>query len=65
MDYILQEDLEYLSNSEDVSWDKIKGKSILVTGATGLIGSQIVLGLDKYNQLHQGNIRIYALIRNE
>ena len=43
----------------------LKGKSVLVTGATGLIGSQIVLALDRYNQLHEGRIKIYALARNE
>ena len=65
MDFILQEDIEYIANSTDILWDKMKGKSVLITGATGLIGSQIVLALDKYNQLYQGNIKIYALVRNE
>ena len=65
MDYILQEDIEYIAQSDMVDWDMLKGKSVLVTGATGLIGSQIVLALDRYNQLHEGQIQIYALARNE
>lgn len=65
MDYILQEDIEYIAQSDMIDWDMLKGKSVLVTGATGLIGSQIVLALDRYNQLHEGRIKIYALARNE
>ena len=65
MDYILQEDIEYIAQSDMIDWDMLKGKSVLVTGATGLIGSQIVLALDRYNQLHEGQIKIYALARNE
>lgn len=65
MDYILQEDIEYIAQSDMIDWDMLKGKSVLVTGATGLIGSQIVLALDRYNQLYEGQIKIYALTRNE
>ena len=61
----MQEDIEYIAQSDMVDWDMLKGKSVLVTGATGLIGSQIVLALDRYNQLHEGQIQIYALARNE
>ena len=51
----MQEDIEYIAQSDMVEWDMLKGKSVLVTGATGLIGSQIVLALDRYNQLHEGH----------
>lgn len=61
----MQEDIEYIAQSDMIDWDMLKGKSVLVTGATGLIGSQIVLTLDRYNQLHEGRIKIYALARNE
>ena len=61
----MQEDIEYIAQSDMIDWDMLKGKSVLVTGATGLIGSQIVLALDRYNQLHEGRIKIYALARNE
>ena len=64
MNKILLEDIEYIADSDMVSWDKYAGKSIFITGATGLIGSQIVMAMDKYNELHSGNITIYALARN-
>ena len=46
----MQEDIEYIAQSDMVEWDMLKGKSVLVTGATGLIGSQIVLALDRYKK---------------
>ena len=40
MDYILEEDIEYIAHSPYEFWRELEGKSILITGATGLIGSQ-------------------------
>ena len=37
-DSILQEDLDRISES-DIPLEELKGKTVLVTGATGLIGS--------------------------
>lgn len=64
MDRILLEDIEYIADSDMVSWEKLRDKSVFITGATGLIGSQLVLALDKYNERHGGNISVYALARN-
>ena len=64
MDYILKEDIDYIAKSNMIAWNMLEGKSILITGATGLIGSQIVFALDQYNQLNDGKIKIYALVRN-
>ena len=51
--------------SGDTTWiDIIKNKSILVTGATGLIGSNIIKALLYYNCHFNGNIKIYANVRN-
>ncbi len=55
---VLQEDLKYISNY-DLPYEQMKGKSVLVTGATGLIGVSIVRAL-----LTIGNIRVIALVRN-
>lgn len=65
MDYILKEDIEYIAQTNTISWASLEGKSILITGATGLIGSQIVLGLDRHNQMCEKKILIYALVRNQ
>lgn len=65
MDKILLEDSSYIANSSMVSWDNFAGKSVFVTGATGLIGSQVVLGIDQHNKLFNSNIKVYALARNK
>ncbi len=56
------EDLNYVG-SLDIPWLKLKNKSILISGATGLIGSFLVDVLMKKNE--EGlNCKVYALSRN-
>jgi dTDP-glucose 4,6-dehydratase len=62
-DWILQEDIELLAEKSD--WSKLYNSSILITGATGLIGRQLIFLLLYLNENKNANIRIYALIRNE
>ncbi len=47
-----------------LDWDKLKDSSILISGASGLIGTFIV-DVIMYKNIHEGlNCRIYALGRN-
>ena len=62
-DRILQEDLEYLVKNFDFS--EIFDTSILITGATGLIGSQLVKLFICLNRTKNAGITIYALIRDD
>ena len=58
-DYILQEDLDYIANSfPDIN--KLKNSTILVTGATGLVGSYAVKALAAINRIHNANMKILA-----
>ncbi len=43
---------------------ELEGRSVLITGASGLICSAIVHLLIRYNETHTGQIRIYAAARN-
>ncbi len=63
-DCVLQEDLEILAKSTLIPWTELENKSILVTGATGLVGSQLVKALACRNRLSNSNIRILACVRN-
>jgi UDP-glucuronate decarboxylase len=63
-DNILQEDLYEISNCKQIEWHKLSGKSILVTGGTGLIGSQIVKALACANRIKELNMNICVLARN-
>lgn len=62
-DHILQEDLNYIANSfPDI--DKLKSSSVLITGATGLVGSYTVKALAAINRIHNANMKILALVRS-
>jgi nucleoside-diphosphate-sugar epimerase len=58
-----REDLSSVAHYEPLSF--LAGKTILITGATGLIGSSLIKGLVTYNQLHQVPITIIGLVRDE
>jgi len=45
--------------------DQLAGKSVMITGATGLIGSAVVDVLVRYNETHSVPITVYAAGRNE
>ena len=47
---VMQEDIESLVNS-DLPVQQLEGRTVLVTGATGLIGSQMVYLLACYNRM--------------
>jgi Nucleoside-diphosphate-sugar epimerases len=60
---IFQEDLQHISSAK-LPWNRFKNKSILITGATGLIGSLIVDFLIYRNQEWHDNISVFAVGRN-
>lgn len=61
---ILREDLEEIAGNEEF-WRRLKESSVFVTGATGLIGSQIVLSLLYMNRMCGSNIHVAAMVRSE
>lgn len=63
-DRILMDDLRILSNSK-IPLKELSNKSILITGSTGMIGSQIVKALLYFNKHNDTNITIYAHTRTE
>ena len=58
------EDVRYVADL-DLPWEKLQDKSILISGATGLVGSFLIDVLLKKNASEGMNCRIYALSRNE
>lgn len=62
---ILQEDLENLLNASWLLWDQLQQKAVLITGASGLIGSNMVRGLTYVNRKRNLNMSILALVRDK
>ena len=56
------EDIRYIANL-DLPWEKLQDKSIMISGATGLVGSCLVDALMKRNEMGL-NCKVYALGRN-
>ena len=65
LDKYVQQDVERIANDNSIPWTCFEGKSILVTGATGLIGSLLIKALACRNRLFDSKITIKALARNE
>ena len=60
---LYKNDLEYISNLQ-LPWEKFQNKSIMISGATGLIGSMLIDVIMKKNQ--RGLIcKIFALGSSE
>ena len=64
-DKILQNDLDEIIKKDTIPWDDLKNKSVLVTGATGLIGSQLVMALLNANEEKKLGLTVLAAVRNK
>ena len=51
--------------SQPLPWEKLKNKSLLISGSTGLIGSFLTDVVMYLNQVYDLHCKIYALGRNE
>jgi len=63
MNKILNQDLEQII-SEKISWEKLKGKTVLITGASGMVGSYMLYVLLKLNDMYDYGIKAVAMVRN-
>ena len=63
MNPIICEDVKSIIN-EPVCWEKLKGKTILLTGASGMLGSYIMAVLVFLNRDHDFGMQLYGLMRH-
>lgn len=61
----LNEDIKEICNTDCIDLRKLKGKTILVTGATGLIGTSLVKTLLFLNTAHSLDLTVLAMIRKQ
>lgn len=64
MNHILEEDTRDFANHFPL-WEQLRGKTIAVTGATGLLGSCTIRCLLALNKRHDARVGILAVARNE
>ncbi len=62
--YIVKEDLEMII-SQKIDFEKLNNKTILITGANGLIASYYTYTLMYLNDIKKLNIKIILLVRNK
>ena len=62
---IIREDIGVVAAAEFIPWEKLQGTTILVTGATGLVGTSFIKSLDYVDIVKKLNIKVLALVRNE
>lgn len=64
---IVDQDAEQIiaSCTPDLLIEKLKGKTVLVTGASGMVGSYFIYTILKLNELFGTNTKVIAVARNE
>lgn len=61
---VVQEDLQVLANC-GLSWEELRGASVLITGATGMLASYFSFILLYLNDRYDFNIKVIMLARSE
>lgn len=61
----VQQEARDIARGNDIDWEKLAGRSVLVTGATGLVGSALVRVLLERNRSCGDGIAVRALVRSE
>ena len=64
-DTVVNEDVQNIINVDSVDWKQFHGKTIAVTGATGLIGKMCVFALLAADKKYNLNLKVLAFVRNE
>jgi len=63
-EFVILQDMDKIVQDPNIPWDMMYGKTILVTGATGLIGRTLVNALLYKNKICSSHITVLALVRN-
>ena len=64
MNPIIQEDLEKIISFKAVDWKVFQGKTVLISGANGMLPSYMVETLLYLNKKYDYHIKVIALVRN-
>ena len=62
---VFREDMEYIADVPFLLWEDMRGKTVLITGGTGLLGFNLISALSYAALYREIPLRILALIRDE
>lgn len=61
---VIAQDMDRIANDTRIPWDQLQGKTVLVTGATGLIGRTLVRALLHRSESFHDGITVVAPVRS-
>ena len=61
---VIEEDMEDI-HARELDWQKLKGKTVLITGAAGMLASYVAFYLIYLNEYHAMDVRLLLHVRNE
>lgn len=61
---VFRTDLAAILSCPSIPWERLKGRTVFVTGATGLIGFNLICALLYANQCQRAGIKVLALVRD-
>ena len=64
MNTIIRQDLERITSSEIIDWKRFENKTVLISGANGMLPSYMVETLLFLNEKFGYNVKVIALVRN-
>ncbi len=62
---VLREDLDIIAHDTSIPWHALKGKTLLITGVTGLIGGLVAKAILHANHVHDNQTKVIALVRDK
>jgi len=64
MNTVIMQDLERITSSELINWKRFNNKTVLISGANGMLPSYMVESLLFLNEKFGYNVKVIALVRN-
>lgn len=64
MNTVVQQDLGFITHSNLIDWERFRNKTVLISGANGMLPSYMVETLLYLNENNDYNITVIALVRN-
>lgn len=62
---IVQNDLDEIIDKKEIPFDMLSDKSVLITGASGMLATYMVYTLMRLNEVKGYNVNVIALVRNK